>query len=176
MWDKGIGFKTNIFKKCVPVWHENSQQRTASMEPNRWLRLILNFYGKKSNFTGEYGGGPVYFPNGVVLEPSSVSQICHLRSREACQDKLSSTEPARWGSPRPQPGQQLHAQPPCRSVTPPPAAPHPRSGVSCASSRSASDPSPAAESGHGAVLQVTQMPPSHTEHARTRLKRRKWIF
>lgn len=119
MWDKGIGFRTNILKTCVPVWHEHSQQRTANMEPNRWLRLILNFYGK--NFIGEYGGGSVYFPNGVLLEPSSVSQICHLRSREACQDKLSTTETARRGELGDSLAEQLHAHPHCRYVTPAPA-------------------------------------------------------
>ena len=64
---------------------------------------MLNFDGKKSNFTGKYGGGFVCFRNGVLLKASFANKICHLCSREACQDKLSTTETVCWGRARRQP-------------------------------------------------------------------------
>lgn len=60
------------------------------MVQNRWLCPILYSGMKKSNFTGEHGGVSVHCRN-VILKPWCVSEMWHLRSREAYQDNFTTT-------------------------------------------------------------------------------------
>lgn len=128
------------------------------MEPNRWSRLILNFDGKNSNFTGKFGGGSVYFGNDVLLKASSAGKICHLRSREACQDKLSTTETVCWRKAWRQPD-RITPFNPFLLVGVSSSRFFPRRGCIYPSRRSTSYQSPGAESGTSAVPSVTAVSP-----------------